>query len=308
MTAAEMLTKPLAHHGEGPVWVARDTSLYWVDMLAGDVLQLDGEGQVSRHHVGSVAAALRPRADGGLVVAVERGFALVEPDWTMRELPEAFADVSVRMNDGGCDPQGRFYCGTMAYDAAPGAGTLFRLDPDESVHVVLDGVTVSNGLAWSPDGATVYYVDSDTQRIDAFDFDAGSGAFQNRRTVVQIDPDLGSPDGLTVDGEGGLWVALWDGAAVHRYSPDGRLAEVIELPTPRVSACTFGGERLDQLFITTSALNLNGSHELAGAVFRAEPGVAGLPVSCYAALPPRLPDGYRLPSGWAEVHRARRGA
>src|SRR6185312_9634839 len=114
MTAAEMLTKPLAHHGEGPVWVARDTSLYWVDMLAGDVLQLDGEGQVSRHHVGSVAAALRPRADGGLVVAVERGFALVEPDWTMRELPEAFADVSVRMNDGGCDPQGRFYCGTMA--------------------------------------------------------------------------------------------------------------------------------------------------------------------------------------------------
>src|SRR6185437_4261492 len=251
MTAAEMLTKPLAHHGEGPVWVARDTSLYWVDMLAGDVLQLDGEGQVSRHHVGSVAAALRPRASGGLVVAVERGFALVEHDWTMRELPEAFADVSVRMNDGGCDPQGRFYCGTMAYDAAPGAGTLFRLDPDESVHVVLDGVTVSNGLAWSPDGATVYYVDSATQRIDAFDFDAGSVAFQHRRTVVQIDPDLGSPDGLTVDGEGGLWVALWDGAAVHRYSPDGRLAEVIELPTPRVSACTFGGERLDQLFITT---------------------------------------------------------
>jgi sugar lactone lactonase YvrE len=276
VTTADMLTKPLAHHGEGPVWVARDASLYWVDMLAGDVLQLDGEGQVSRHHVGSVAAALRPRADGGLIVAVERGFALVEPDWTMRELPEVFADVSVRMNDGGCDPLGRFYCGTMAYDAAHGAGTLFRLDPDESVHVVLDGVTVSNGLAWSPDGATVYYVDSATQRIDAFDFDAGGAAFENRRTVVTIDQDLGSPDGLTVDAAGGLWVALWDGAAVRRYSPDGRLSEVIELPTPRVSACTFGGERLDQLFITTSALNLDGSDELAGAVFCAEPGVAGL--------------------------------
>ena len=189
------------------------------------------------------------------------------------------------MNDGGCDPFGRFYCGTMAYDAAPGAATLFRLDPDESVHVVLDGVTVSNGLAWSPDGATVYYVDSATQRIDAFDFDAGSAAFQNRRTVVTIDPDLGSPDGLTVDA---AWAACGlrsgDGAAVHRYSPDGRLSEVIELPTPRVSACTFGGERLDQLFITTSALNLDGSDELAGAVFRAEPGVAGLHASCFGGL------------------------
>jgi sugar lactone lactonase YvrE len=278
-----MLTKPLAHHGEGPVWVTRDTSLYWVDMLAGDVLQLDGAGQVSRHHVGSVAAALRPRAGGGLVVAVERGFAFAGPGWTVRELPEAFADTSVRMNDGGCDPQGRFYCGTMAYDATPGAGTLFRLDPDGSVHVVLAGVTVSNGLAWSPDGGGVYYVDSATQRIDAFDFDAGSAAFLNRRTVVTIDPDLGSPDGMTVDAEGGLWVALWDGAAVHRYSPDGRLDEVIELPTPRVSACTFGGAGLDQLFITTSALNLNGSDELAGAVFLAEPGVAGLPASSYGA-------------------------
>ena len=283
MTAAEVLTSPLAHHGEGPVWVARDTSLYWVDMLNGDVLQLDGGGQVSRHHVGSVAAALRPRAGGGLVVAVERGFALADADWTLRELPEAFADTSVRMNDGGCDPQGRFYCGTMAYDATPGAGTLFRLDTDGSVHVVLAGVTVSNGLAWSPDGGCVYYVDSATQRIDAFDFDAGSAAFRNRRTVVTIDKDLGSPDGMTIDAEGGLWVALWDGAAVHRYSPDGRLDEVIELPTPRVSACTFGGERLDKLFITTSALNLNGSDELAGAVFLAEPGVTGLPTSPFGA-------------------------
>lgn len=283
MTAAEMLTKPLAHHGEGPVWVARDASLYWVDMLAGDVLQQDAHGEITRHHVGSVAAALRPRAGGGLVVAVERGFAVVEPDWTVRELPETFADKSVRMNDGGCDPQGRFYCGTMAYDAAPGAATLFRFDPDQSVHIVLTDLTVSNGLAWSPDGSTVYYVDSATQRIDAFDFDGATAAFENRRTVVKIDPRLGSPDGLTVDAEGGLWVALWGGAAVHRYAPDGRLDEVIELPTSQVSACTFGGQGLDQLFITTSALRLDGSEELAGAVFVAEPGVAGLPASCYMA-------------------------
>jgi sugar lactone lactonase YvrE len=202
VTSAEMIVPPLVHHGEGPVWVARDASLYWVD---------------------------------------------------------------------------------MAYDEAPGAGTSFRLDPDESTHVVLTDVTVSNGLAWSPEGATVYYVDSPTQRIDAFDFGAAAGAFENRRTVVEIDPGLGSPDGLTADGEGGLWVALWNGAAVHRYAPDGRLDEAIELPTPKVSARTFGGQGLDQLIITTSALGMNGTQELAGAVFRAEPGVAGLPAICYGA-------------------------
>jgi sugar lactone lactonase YvrE len=162
-----------------------------------------------------------------------------------------------------------------------GAAALFRLDPDESIHVVLTGVTVSNGLAWSPDGSTVYYVDSPTQRIDAFDFDAATAAFENQRTVVEVDAQLGSPDGLTVDAEGGLWLALWDGAAVHRYAPDGRLGGVIELPTSRVTACTFGGPALDQLFITTSALGLDGREEMAAAVFRAEPGVAGLPAGYY---------------------------
>ena len=215
-----------------------------------------------------------------MAVAVERGFVLVEPGWAaMRVLPEVFADTSVRMNEGGCDPQGRFYCGTMAYDAAPGAGTLFRLDPDESVHVVMNGVTVSNGLAWSPDGSTAYYVDTATQRIDAFAFDDATAAFKDRRTVVEIDPQLGGPDGLTVDAEGGLWVALWDGAAVHRYAPDGRLEAVIELPTPRVTACTFGGSGLDQLFITTSALGLSGCDEVAGAVFRG--GARGRWLACW---------------------------
>jgi sugar lactone lactonase YvrE len=283
MTSADIATDPLVHHGEGPVWVARDASLYWVDLLAGDVMQMDGQGDITRHHVASVAAALRPRGGGGLVVAVERGFALVEPDWTVRPLPEAFTDPAIRMNDGGCDPQGRFYCGTMAYDAALGAATLFRLDPDESVHVVLTDLTVSNGLAWRPDGTAAYYVDSQTQRIDVFDFDATAGAFENRRAVVEIDPRRGSPDGLAVDAEGGLWVALWDGAAVHRYAPDGRLEEVLELPTPRVTACTFGGPDLDDLFITTSALGLDGASKLAGAVFRARPGVAGLPAHSFGA-------------------------
>jgi sugar lactone lactonase YvrE len=279
---AELFVGPEAHHAEGPVWDARDGSLYWVDMLAGDVLQAR-EGDVRRHHVGKVAAALRPRAAGGMVVSVEHGFALVDAAWAhIDELPDAFVDSSVRMNDGGCDPQGRFYSGTMAYDARPGAGTLFCLEPDRSVRTVLTDVTVSNGLDWSPDGHTVYYNDTATQRVDAFDFDAALGHFSNRRTVVTIEQHLGGPDGLTVDAEGGIWVALWDGSAVHRYAPNGTLDAVIELPTTRVTACTFGGLNLDQLFITTSALGLNSAQPLAGSVFCVTPGVAGQAVRAFA--------------------------
>jgi sugar lactone lactonase YvrE len=280
---AEIFTEPLAHHGEGPVWDDSDGSLYWVDMLAGDVLQMTSSGAVQRHHVGTVAAALRPRRAGGMVIAVERGFALAEPGWAhLRALPEAFANTAIRMNDGGCDPQGRFYCGTMAYDAAAGAGTVYRLDPEGTVHVVLTDVTVSNGLAWSPDGRFAYYVDSDTQGIDAFDFDAERGEFHNRRRLVTVEAHLGTPDGMTVDAEGGLWVALWDGAAVHRYAPDGALDVVISLPTRRVTACTFGGADLRDLYITTSALGLDDPESAAGAVFRAEAGIAGLPASRFA--------------------------
>jgi sugar lactone lactonase YvrE len=279
---AEVCVGPQAHHGEGPVWDPRDESLYWVDMLAGDVLQWC-DGAVKRHHVGTVAAALRPRRQGGMVVAVERGFALADPGWAHVEaLPEAFDDPSVRMNDGGCDPAGRFYCGTMAHDATTGAGTLFCLEPDHSVRPVLADVTVSNGLDWSPDGETAYYSDTATQRVDAFDFDAATGTFSDRRTVVTVDPELGGPDGLTVDAEGGIWLALWDGSAVHRYTADGNLDAVIELPTTRVTACTFGGAQLDELFITTSALGLEGAQPLAGSVFRVQPGVSGQPVRSFA--------------------------
>lgn len=161
MTVAEQVTEVCAHHGEGPVWDAAAGVLRWVDMLCGDVLSMaPGDGGIARRHVGAVAAALRPRGGGGLVIAVERGFALLDPGASQpRTMPELWTDPSVRMNDGGCDPQGRFYCGSMAYDAAPGRGALHRLDPDGATHRVLTGVTISNGLAWSADGATAYYID-----------------------------------------------------------------------------------------------------------------------------------------------------
>jgi sugar lactone lactonase YvrE len=154
---AEQVTDPIAFHAEGPVWSARWGGLRWVDMFAGDVLSLADDGTVSRRHVGSVAAAVRPRTRGGAVIAVERGFVLEEPDGTLTALDEVWHDDRVRMNEGGCDPDGRFYCGSMAYDQRPGAAALYRLDRDCSVRPVLDNVTVSNGLEWSPDGSLVYY-------------------------------------------------------------------------------------------------------------------------------------------------------
>jgi sugar lactone lactonase YvrE len=268
---AEAVTEPVAFHGEGPVWSARWGGLRWVDMLAGDVLQLADDGSVARVHVGEVAAALRPRRGGGAVIGVRRGFALEEPDGLLHALPELWSGDDIRMNDGGCDPDGRFCCGTMAYDETPGAGSLFRLDPDGSVAVVLDGVTISNGLEWSPDGTRAYYVDTPTYEISVFDYDT---QLSGRRVFARTDAH---PDGLTVDAEGGVWVALYDGRAVLRFDATGRLDARIDVPAGRVTACTFGGEHLDRLFITTSREGLApGDEPAAGSLHVAEPGVRGL--------------------------------
>jgi sugar lactone lactonase YvrE len=279
---AEQVTGPVTYHGEGPVWSESWGGLRWVDMLAGDVLSLAADGTIDRRHVGNVAAALRPRRQGGAVIAVERGFALEDADGVIRYLGELWTDTHVRMNEGGCDPDGRFYCGSMAYDQRPGAGALYRLDPDDSVHVVLENVTISNGLEWSPDGSLAYYNDTPTQRVDVFDYDGESG-LTGRRPFAEIPAEAGGPDGLTVDEEGGVWVALYGGGAVRRYNPEGVLDEVIEVPAEQVTACTFGGSNLDQLFITTSREGLGGGDDpLAGSVFRSAVGVASLPVREFA--------------------------
>lgn len=283
MSTVEQVTEPVAAHGEGPVWHAGWPGLRWVDMLAGDVLELGGDGAVRRRHVGTVAAALRPRSNGGAVIGLERGFALADATLERIEpLGEVWQDDGVRMNDGGCDPDGRFYCGSMAYDERPGAGSLYRLDPDGTVSTVLSGVTISNGLAWSPGGDTAYYVDTSTHRVDAFDYDPGRG-LTNRRPLLRIPEDAGAPDGMTVDAEGRLWIALWGGAGVRCYTTDGALAEHVPLPARLVTACTFGGPALDELYITTSRQGLpDGEQPEAGALFRYRPGVRGLPAHTFA--------------------------
>jgi sugar lactone lactonase YvrE len=275
---AEQLTGAVAYHGEGPVWSEHWGGLRWLDMLAGDILTLRADGTVSRRHVASVVACVRPRRDGGAVLGVERGFALESPDGAVSAMDDLWAD-GFRMNEGGCDPDGRFYCGSLAYDGRASAAGLYRLDPDGTVRLVLDGVSISNGLDWSPDGTRAYYNDTATGRTDVFDYDPEAG-LTGRRTFVELD---GAPDGLTIDAEGGVWIAVADGGHVRRYAPDGSLDAVIDLPATKVTACAFGGARLDQLFITTSREGLGTTEEpVAGSLFVAVPGVRGLPVREFA--------------------------
>lgn len=282
MTEALQASDPVAVHGEGPVWFDGWGGLKYVDMLAGDVLSLTASGAVDRLHVSSVAALVRPRQHGGMVVATERSFRLFDADGTPMDLPPIWADTSVRMNEGTCDPQGRLYCGSMAYDERPRAGALYRLDARLEVTRQVDGATVSNGLAWSPTGDTAYYADSALHRIDAFDYDPDRG-LTSRRTIISIPADEGAPDGLIVDADGYLWVAMWKGGAVRRYAPTGRFEDRIELPVAQVTACTFGGADLTTLYITTSRYGRPyGGEPLAGAVFAAEVGIRGIAVQPFA--------------------------
>jgi sugar lactone lactonase YvrE len=281
---AELILDAQAELGESPVWDAERRLLLWVDIPAGVVHELDprtGEDHASR--IGQLVGAVAPRRSGGLVLAIADGFAILEHSSGPRMLaPVELERNDHRMNDGSCDSGGRFWAGTMHVDFAPGEGSLYRLEPDGRVVRLLEGVTISNGIGWSPDDTLMYYVDSPTQRIDAFDFDAETGAIANRRPVVRIPEEEGMPDGLAVDVDGYIWVALWNGWCVRRYSPTGELAGIVEVPVARVTSCAFGGARLNELYITTaradSPVGVRIQQEASpGGIFRARPGISGLP-------------------------------
>jgi sugar lactone lactonase YvrE len=187
------------------------------------------------------------------------------------------------MNDGKCDAAGRFWAGTMAFDYRRGAGALYRLDPDGRVHTMVRDVTISNGLDWTDDGRRMYYIDTPTKSIDVFDFDLASGAIASRRSLVQVPDGQGFPDGMTLDAEGGIWVALFRGGVVRRYTPDGALDREIRLPVTQPTSCAFGGRDLRDLYITTAANTLSPEERArqphAGGVFRCRPGVQGRPAN-----------------------------
>jgi len=269
--------------GEGPVWDEQRQLLLWLDILPGLVHWFDpvvGSDDVFR--VGKPVGSAGLRRSGGLVLAVEDGFALLDEDW--QRVGQAVVEhpgPRARFNEGKCDPAGRFLAGTMAYDLTPGAGSLYRLDPDLTVTKLLDGVTISNGLTWSADGTTMYYIDSPTQGVDAFDYDPGTGRLANRRRIVDIPAAAGLPDGMTIDAEGCLWVALYGGAAVHRYTPEGRLDTTLSFPVTNITCPVFGGPGLGLLYVTSARDGLDerqlAAQPHAGAVFTADVGAQGLP-------------------------------
>jgi sugar lactone lactonase YvrE len=282
--AAELALDVRAELGEGPVWDPAASALYFVDILRGLVHRFDPATQGLRtYEVGSAVGAVALTDRGDLALALCDGFARMDlSSGAVEMVAEVEADkTDQRMNDGSCDAAGRFWAGTMALDERADAGALYRLDPDGRVQTMIARVSISNGIDWSDDGRLMYYIDSPTQSVDVFDFDLASGRIANRRSFVRIDPADGTPDGLTLDAEGFVWVALWGGSAVRRYASDGTLDSIVTVAAPHVTSCAFGGHDLGDLYITTARIKLSDAERarqpLAGGLFRTRPGVSGRP-------------------------------
>jgi sugar lactone lactonase YvrE len=274
--------------GEGPSWDAREGVLWWVDIEANLVHRYDPLRRSDDSiDVGQAVGAVVPREKGGLVVALRDGVAFLDPISQQVELfgPVERERQENRMNDAKCDSAGRLWAGTMADSEAPGAGALYRIDADYTISTALDGVTISNGLGWSPDDRYMYYIDTGTQQVDLFDYDITSGRATGRRTFVEIPVEFGMPDGLAVDAEGFVWVAMWQGSSVRRYSPEGTLEYVLQVPASQVTSCAFGGLDLGDLYITTATTGLSDSElrgeASGGALFCCRPGVSGLPTNSF---------------------------
>lgn len=284
---ATLALDAMAQLGEGPLWDATRGCLWWVDILAGAVHAFDPTRGTDRaievgEHVGTVVA----RSGGGLLVAVRRGLAACDPATGRLELwcePER-GRPGIRFNDGKCDPQGRFWAGTMAYDQTPAAGNLWRLDPDRSVRCMIPGVTISNGVAWDAGRGIFYHIDSPTRTVTAWDFEAATGGITRRRVVITCPPEDGFPDGCVLDAEGLLWIAHWGGAQVIRWDPrTGRAVHRIRVPADQPSAVAFVGTRI---FITSARVGLEPAqlarNPHAGGIFTAETGLGGAPTYVFA--------------------------
>jgi sugar lactone lactonase YvrE len=279
---AEMALAVQTDLGEGPVWDERSQELYFVDITRHLVHAFaPASGAHRSFPTYGLVGAVVLRDDGGLVLAAQDGFFFAHSDGTGLERFGDFRldNERVRFNDGKVGPGGHFLAGTMDHHEELTVGSLYILKADGAVTVLLDPVSISNGLAWDAHGTTFYYIDTPTHRIDAFSFDQGTGEISNRRVVAEITD--GSPDGMAIDGEGLLWVACWGGSRVDRIDPaDGRRVATVRVPTSHVSSVAFGGPSLEDLYITTARHNLSaaqlGAEPHAGDLFVARVGVPGV--------------------------------
>ena len=282
---AELLVDFHAKVGEGPLWDEQAQVLYWVDIMGHQLCVFDpATGANTTIDVGQPVGTVVVRQQGGLMLALQHGLAafdLQTRESTILADPEAHLPGN-RFNDGKCDPAGRFWAGTMAFAATEGAGSLYCMDTDLRVRRVLGQISIANGIVWSLDHRTMFFIDSLKRDIRAYDYEQDTGAITNERVVCRFTEEIGLPDGMAIDEEGMLWVAHYNGSRVCRWHPaDGSLLQTIPLPVSRVTACAFGGPGLDQLFITSASQGMSPAdwqqEPHAGGLFVCEPGVRGVP-------------------------------
>lgn len=275
--------------GEGPIWCANRKVLFWVDILQGHLHTCDpAAGTDSVIQVDQAIGTVVPCQAGGVMLALHHGFAHLDLETGKVKMlcdPESDKPAN-RFNDGKCDPAGRFWAGTMDFDAAEEAGSLYCMDLDGSVTRKLDKISVSNGIVWNSRCDTMYFIDTFTQLIEAFDYDNATGEISNRRTAIKTEGEQGFPDGMSIDTDDNIWVAMWGGYGVTCWDPrTGKKLDKIELPASQTTACAFGGENLDELYITSASTKLSPEQlkeqPHAGNLFRATPGVTGVKAYTY---------------------------
>jgi sugar lactone lactonase YvrE len=279
-----------AELGERPVWDERAGALVWVDITAGSLHRFHPGGSDDViGHTGGTLGAVALRQGGGYILAADQRFLLTDERGSIvGEHGPIDAVSNIAFNDGACDPAGRFWAGTVAGDRRAGAGCLYRLDPDGRIETMLEGVTESNGVGWSPSGDTMYYIDSgeETGRVRAFGFEASTGSLGPERNLLVFEPGAGIPDGLVVDSEGFIWIAVWDGSQVIRVSPQGDVVKRLPLPVSQPTCPGFGGEGLQDLYVTSAWQGMDAGRRAeepqAGHLFVTRPGARGLPASRFA--------------------------
>lgn len=271
--------------GEGPIWDDQKSVLWWIDIISSRLYAFDPRTGDNRawdtgQHVGTIV----PWKDDTVMLALQHGFGTFHLDTgtvTILNDPESNQPAN-RFNDGKCDPAGRFWAGTMAYEDQRDQGSLYRMDTDQDVTRILGGIGISNGIVWSLDHSIMYYIDSMSYRIRAWDFDLASGNIANARDILRVAPDFGLPDGMTIDEEGMLWTAFYGGGRVCRIHPvSGEVLATIELPVPAITACAFGDQALDTLYITSAAQGMTAEEIEAapqsGNLFSVKTGIRGVP-------------------------------
>ena len=275
----ELLLDAKATLGEGPAWDAKTQTLYWVDILEKRIYA----GTEILTQLDDYIGCLAPRKNGNLLLGTRLGFADLNPDTgQLTVLASLDSERSTnRVNDGKCDPAGRFVAGTMDMNETDPNGALYSFDGKQTTRL-LDGITISNGLAWSPDHKTFYYIDTPTRDVKAFDYDLETGQIANPRVVIHVPDSLGWPDGMTSDTDGNLWIALWGGAQVTKWNPNaGKLLEQIAVPALHTSACVFGGKDMNELHITSARKSMSEADlkkfPLSGGLFKVVTDVTGMP-------------------------------